>query len=261
MDLTVLGCGGSAGVPLIGCHCQVCRSSNPKNKRLRSSLLLINDQGSLLIDIGPDFRTQALQHGIETKGNKSILALMLTHLHYDHVAGLDELRIFNFKQKRAMPCILSTTHVEELKQRYSYIFTPSAEKRNKTPSLELMGVDPQSSINYCGFHMKFFRYWQGGMEVMGFRTRDFAYIPDIKDYEASLLNELEGVQRVIIAAHSYRESPVHFHVDEAVEFIKKMGVKKAYLTHMGHEIDYEDGKERLPEYIEPAYDGLRLFEV
>lgn len=270
MDLLILGCSGSSGVPLIGCDCRVCKSSHPRNQRTRTSCLLRSEKGNLLVDIGPDFRFQALRESIPTHGPRSIHAVFLTHLHYDHIAGLDEIRLFNFHQKKPMPLLLSATHKEALYRRLPYIFVDQSAaassknskapiKKNYTPSMRTTLFTPSSkapiSAEFEGFDLKLVQYYQGEMEVTGFIAGDLAYLPDIKDYPHWLQSALleEEVQTLIIGAHSFEKSPLQLSVDEAASFGVGCGAKEIILTHMSHGIDYE--KAAIPEYVSLAYDG------
>ncbi len=245
-----LGTGASAGVPLIGCQCAVCTSPLPKNKRLRPSGVLQVGGKVLLIDIGPDFRTQALQYRVN-----HIDGLLLTHTHYDHIAGVDELRLFNVRQKQPMPCLLSQESLEELQKRYYYFFKKE-EKSTKldfvllsedTGEMEFLGI----KIGYCSFS-------QGPMKVNGFRIGDFAYITDIQKYDDSIFGFLEGVDQLVLSALKPETSPFHLSFPEAAAFAKRAGARQTWITHVGHFADHDALESLLPSGMNMAYDGLKL---
>lgn len=244
-----LGTGASAGVPVIGCRCPVCLSPSPKNKRLRPSGILRISGKALLIDIGPDFRTQALQYQID-----SIDGLLLTHTHYDHIAGLDEIRIFNVRQKKGLPCLLSQESYEELQKRYYYLFSQKLSAKldvcvldQEAGEVEFLGV----AIGYCSFT-------QGGMKVTGFRVGEFAYISDIKQFDDSIFASLEGVRTLVLSALQPGTSPFHLSFQEAALFAKRVGAQETWITHVGHFHDHESFNAQLPPQIRMAYDGLTL---
>ncbi len=247
-----LGTGASAGVPVIGCKCAVCTSSSPFNRRLRSSGLLKVKSKQFLIDVGPDFRQQALHYQIDR-----LDGLLLTHTHYDHIAGIDELRIFNFRMKRPMPCLLSKETLQDLLRRYYYLFEPNIEGATLSAQLEPHLLEKEfGSVSFEGVAFGVLTYLQAGMRVNGFRCGDFAYLSDIHDFdEKKVFEALQGVNKLVVSALRKNPSPVQFTVDEAIAFAGKAGVKETWLTHLSHSLDYE---ESLPEGIHWGYDGLEI---
>lgn len=245
-----LGTGASAGVPVIGCQCAVCLSPSPKNKRLRPSGWVRVKDRSLLIDIGPDFRTQALRYQID-----QIEGLLLTHTHYDHIAGIDEVRVFNVRQKKALPCLLSRESFEELRRRYDYFFREEglSAKFDFSPleaeagEEEFLGL----KIGYCSFS-------QGGMKITGYRLGELAYISDIQKYEESIFSSLEGVRLLILSALRPEPSPFHLSFEQAIHFAKRVGAEQTWLTHLGHFFDHDALCQKLPQGMHVAYDGLKL---
>lgn len=245
-----LGTGSSAGVPVIGCHCSVCDSPSLKNKRFRPSGLFQVGGKTLLVDIGPDFRSQALQFGVD-----HLDGLLLTHTHYDHIAGIDELRIFNVREKKAIPCLLSQESYKELKYRYHYLFDEGRMSakidcfpiENEIGETDFLGV----SIGYCSFI-------QGDMKVTGFRIGEFAYISDIQAYEETIFDALKGVRKLVLSALRPDPSPFHLSFEEAVAFSKRVGAHETWITHLGHALDHEAMNALLPPTIQIAYDGLKL---
>lgn len=253
-ELIFLGTGGSTGIPQIGCRCEVCRSTNPKNKRLRPSALLTIDNKKFLIDAGPDFRYQALKYGI-TK----LDGVMITHTHYDHIAGLDEFRIFYLLQKKAVPILLSQASFNEIKMRYAYLF----RERNKEYSLPAqldfqILVEKHGVANFQGLTVGYMTYQQGGMDVNGYRIGNLAYVSDIKIYPELIFEDLKGVKILIMSALRETLSPMHLSLEEAIQFSKKVGAERTIFMHIGHEVDYEKVNPTLPKGFELSYDGMRV---
>jgi len=249
-----LGTGASMGIPVIGCDCNVCQSSSPFNKRLRPSLLLIIEKKQYLVDIGPDFRLQALKYQIS-----HLDGVILTHSHYDHIAGLDELRIFYFRENKPVPCLVSPDTLEEIKIRYHYIMPPSLEDKSHVMKFGFQVLEEdEGKTEFEGLPVHYFSYFQTGMKVTGIRVRDFAYVVDILDYSESIFKSLEGVQTLVIDGLSWERTAAHLGIAEVIEFAKKIGCKRTYLTHVAHVTDHELMNIKLPNGMEMAYDGLKL---
>lgn len=250
-----LGTGGSMGVPLITCQCSVCRSELAANKRLRPSALVTVNDRNFLIDSGPDFRLQALHYQI----NK-LEGVLFTHAHHDHTAGIDELRVFTLKSKTPLPCLISRETLRDLKVRFYYIFNEGADKiRTMTNLDENILEDDSGSISFQSLIVRYFSYSQGGTKVNGFRFGNLAYLTDIKNYHPEIFTQLKGLKFLIVGALRYTHSDLHFTVDEAVNFAKKVGAEQTWLTHIGHELDHERTNAYLPNDIRLSYDGLELF--
>lgn len=251
---TFLGTGSSLGVPLIGCPCDVCSSENPKNKRFRSSMLLDIDGKKIVIDSGPDFRTQALRADIKT-----LDGTIFTHSHHDHVAGIDDLRVFSFRNKEPLPCLASEETALDLEKRYFFMFNKQVNDPTSMPRLRIQRLDKkEGKVDFLGVPIEYFSYEQIGMEVTGIRIGTFAYVTDIKKYDDSIIDALKGVKTLVISALRFTSSYMHLTVDEAVDFIKMVKCEKAYLTHISHEIDHEKVNTCLPTSVELAYDGLKI---
>ena len=247
-----LGTGASAGVPVVGCKCSVCLSKKTKNFRFRPSgiLRLAQDNRQLLIDATPDFRSQALQFGIDR-----LDGLLLTHTHFDHIAGIDDLRIFNAWQKQNIPCLLSRESFDDLQHRYPYFFDETAQ----SAKFAFTRLDaPMGEIEFCNTKIGYCSYRQARMGVMGFRVGHFAYISDIRHYEASIFSFLKGVQVLVIGALRPDPSPLHLSFDEAIAFSRKVGAQETWLTHLGHFVDHDDAHQLLPAGVRLAYDGLEI---
>lgn len=245
-----LGTGASAGVPVIGCKCEVCSSTSLKNKRFRPSGLIRVEEKAILVDIGPDFWSQANKFGVD-----SIDGLILTHTHYDHIAGIDELRIFNVRQKKAMPCLLSLASYEELQKRYYYFFDPKglSAKLDCQTFQDEMGV-----ADFLGLKIGYCNFFQSSMKVSGFRLGEFAYISDIQKYEDSIFDALQGVKTLVISALRPEKTPFHLSFDEAIQFSNRIEAKNTYITHLAHFTDHEAMNALLPPNMQVAFDGLTL---
>ena len=252
--LLFLGTGGSMGTPMVSCHCQVCSSNNPFNKRLRPSALLEFDGKRYLIDCGPDFRIQALTHKIE-----HLDGIILTHSHHDHCSGIDELRIFTFKRGVFLPCIMSSETYEELLKRFYYIFsTENIESKFTTNFSPVFLPGDSGDINFNGCKILYCSYKQGGMKVTGLRFGDLAFLTDVKDYDKSIFDFVSGVNTLVISALRFTPSPLHLNIDEAVDFAKRVDAHHTWFTHISHELDHDAGNAYLPANIRLAYDGLEI---
>lgn len=255
--LQFLGTGGSMGVPVIGCNCSVCTSSVPQDKRMRSSAVLTVGNKRILIDCGPDFRTQALRFKIDT-----LDGLILTHSHNDHICGVDDLKIYCVRTKKALPCLLSAETECELQRRFYYLFRPSDAYHGMTTSFDLKTFeDSRGTIEFLGLKVHYFSYLQLGMTVNGLRFGKLAYVTDIKDYDESVFAELKGVETLVVSALRFSTSPMHLTLDDAVDFAKKVGAKHTWFIHCAHELEYNKVNAYLPENMRLAYDGLTIHSV
>ena len=248
-----LGTGASAGIPIIGCHCPVCSSHSVHNRRLRPSGLIKLKDKTFLIDVGPDFRQQALLHRID-----HLDGLLLTHTHFDHIAGIDELRAYYFQSKKPLPCLLSEESLELLKQRYDYLFEPLQENGSLRAQFQFQALQDFGRVEFAGYSIDYLSYSQCGMKVTGFRIGPLAYISDIHDYDETVLLALKGVQKLIVSAIGSESSHAHFSVDEAVEFSRKIGAQRTWLTHISHHLDHDAAEHFLPPDIRMGYDGLEI---
>ncbi len=246
-----LGTSASSGVPMIGCRCSVCKSKSPFNKRKRPSGLIKTQGKKILIDAGPDLHAQAIQYGID-----HLEGLILTHTHYDHIAGIDELRVFFIKTEKPVPCLLSKESYSDLQKRYDYLFKNKATLSAKF-DFDVLEHD-QGKKEFLGLPIQYCSYMQGDMLVKGYRLGDFAYISDIKDYDSSIIDFLKGVRTLVIGALKPEPSPIHLSFSEAVEIAKKTGAEKTWITHLGHTVDHEAGNALLPPEVRLAFDGLEL---
>lgn len=251
--LIFLGTGGSVGVPVIGCSCEVCHSTDSLNQRLRSSALLRIGHQQFLIDASPDFRFQALKYGIT-----HLDGLLLTHAHHDHVAGMDDLRPIYYRRKTPLPILLSNETAADLQIRYSYLFQ-SVDHENVGSRFDLQLLTHlEGKILFEELPIQYVSYQQGKMLVNGYRLGNLAYVSDIRQFSPSIFEQLFGVKYLIISALRRTPSYLHFSVDEAIDFANELKVKRAWLTHLSHELEYHQTNAYLPSHIRLAYDGLEI---
>ncbi len=256
MEIRFLGTGTSSGVPAIACDCAVCRSTDPRNKRRRSSLYIVVPDTSILVDCAPDFREQALACNL-----RRIDAVLFTHAHADHFFGLDDIRRFNTIQDCIIPAYGSTDTIRNVRRVFSYI------SQEKTPGLY------RPLINFCAIDGKFrkgaiditpFNVVHGSIDTLGFRFdwrgRSLGYVPDCHSMPLKAITILRGVDVMILDC--LRVSPEHVShmvLHQSLDVLKEIGAERSFLTHMCHNIEHSELTSILPEGIEPAYDGLQIF--
>jgi phosphoribosyl 1,2-cyclic phosphate phosphodiesterase len=250
LRITMLGSGTSTGVPVIGCPCAVCQSDNPKNKRWRPGLKLETGSGVVLVDTPTDLRLQALRFGLPR-----VDAVLFTHSHADHVFGLDDVRIFNFRQGAAIPCYGSEPTLRNIRRMFAYVFEAGQEGGGK-PQLDLVTV--REPFDLLGLRIVPVPVWHGEMEVFGYRIGTFAYVTDCNRIPETSFRLLEGVEILILDALRYRPHSTHFSVEEAMEAAARIGARRTILTHIAHEIDHDAPQVPLGQGVEFGYDGLVL---
>lgn len=254
MKLLFLGTGGSLGIPVIGCECEVCLSDDPYNKRMRPSALITIDNKRFLIDAGPELRIQALHNKIST-----LDGVLLTHSHHDHTAGMDDLRAYSFKTHNPLPVLLSSETAEDIKKRYYYLFDRNPTYEGVTTRIHMHILEGErGEVMFQGIPIRYVTYEQGGMKVNGFIFGSLAYFSDICLYPDTIFEDLKGVKTLILSALRFTASHLHFTVDDAIDFTLKAGVKDAWLTHISHGLDHSKTNAYLPSNIRMAYDGLEL---
>lgn len=256
-QLLFLGTGASMGTPVIGCSCDVCQSTDPLNKRFRSSIFCAIGDKRILVDCGPDFKQQALQNKIDR-----LDGLIITHAHNDHTAGIDDLRVFPMRTGTPIPCLLSCDTAKDLKMRFNYLFEDNvyADSPARFRTQEFEGE--KGEVVFQGIRMGHFSYRQLGMRVDGLRFGNLAYVSDIKDYTDAIFEHLKGIETLVVSALRFEPTKMHFSVDEAIAFSNKSGAHKTWLMHVSHDMGHAKGNAYLPDNIEIAYDGLQLqFEV
>jgi phosphoribosyl 1,2-cyclic phosphate phosphodiesterase len=251
VKITFLGTGTSQGVPVIACDCNICLSSDPLDKRLRTSLLLERDETTLVFDAGPDFRQQMLREHVT-----HLDAILLTHEHKDHIAGLDDVRAFNYKSQDAID-IYSEDRVQKvIKKEYSYVF--SEYQYPGIPKMRLNQI-PDQGFNVKKIDIIPIRVFHYRLPVYGFRIGNFAYITDANYVPEESKEKLYGVKYLVINALRKEKHISHFSLREAVSFIREISPKKAYITHISHQMGFhQEVNKELPAGIALAYDGLTL---
>jgi phosphoribosyl 1,2-cyclic phosphate phosphodiesterase len=251
MRVTFLGTGTSQGVPVIACPCDVCRHGTKKDHRLRSSVLIETDKTTMVIDAGPDFRYQMLRANV-----LHLDAVLITHSHKDHIAGLDDVRSFNYLQKRPMDIYASEFDQEEIKREFSYAFSDNPYPG--VPSFNLTNLDG-AEITVHGEKVKILPALHLRMEVYGFRIGDFAYITDTNYLPGTTMAGLLDCKVIVLNALRKREHVSHYNLEKAVKVLEFLHPEKAYLTHVSHLMGfYDDIEKELPDFIHLAYDGLTL---
>jgi phosphoribosyl 1,2-cyclic phosphate phosphodiesterase len=252
--IVVMGSGTSMGVPTLGCHCAVCESTDPHDKRLRPSLLLARAGQNVVIDTGPDFRTQALRAGLDR-----LDAVLLTHCHADHILGFDDLRPYNFRQKGPIPIYGSADTFGVIRRVFSYVFD-SKPTLSSIPSVELREVDGPFVL--LGVPFIPVPLLHGEMEVLGFRFGRAAYMTDFSRLPESSVPLLEGLDDLILDALRDVPHPMHQTVEQALALIDRLKPKRAWFTHIAHDLPHEATNERLRKagysHVQLAYDGLEL---
>lgn len=250
MNITFLGTGTSQGVPVVACSCNVCKNAQEKDHRLRASVLIEVDDLVICIDAGPDFRYQMLRENV-TK----LDAIIVTHSHRDHIAGLDDVRSFNYLTRKPMDIYATTYDQEEIKREFNYVFN------NNYPGLPKYNM---ITIDDDDFFIKNtritpIRALHFNTEVLGFRIGDFAYITDTNFIPASSLVKLDGCKVIVINALRREKHVSHYNLEEALNVIDFLKPEKAYLTHISHLIGFhKDLEKELPKGVKVAYDGLRF---
>jgi phosphoribosyl 1,2-cyclic phosphate phosphodiesterase len=249
--VTFLGTGTSQGIPVIACDCEVCTSLDFRDKRLRTSIHIEVKGKSFIIDSGPDFRQQTLRERI-----KKLDALIYTHEHKDHTAGLDDVRSYNYFQKKHMPVYGRKNVLEQLKKEFSYIF--SEEKYPGIPLLELHEIENKNfsieGVEFIPIEVMHYK-----LPVFGFRINDFTYITDANKISETEKEKIKGSKVIVLNALQKTEHISHFTLEEAIALLTELKPEKAYLTHISHRMGiHEEVEKELPEFIRLAYDGLKI---
>ncbi len=250
---TFLGTGTSVGVPMIGCECPVCRSDNPRNKRYRSSVVVRTPRGTVLVDTSPELRLQLLRANVGL-----VHAVLYTHYHVDHLFGLDDLRLFPRLLNGPLPIYCSDETEEVIRQAFSYAFHPGAEglPAGMLPKLVFRRITAEP-FEAVGERVTPIPLVHSRFNVFGFRFGDVAYCTDVSHIPDASWPLLDGLDVLILdALRPGKPHPAHFSLDQALDVIAKVRPKRAYLTHMSHEMEYDALVARLPPHVAPAYDGL-----
>lgn len=255
MKLTFLGTGTSFGVPVIGCDCTTCTSSDPRDKRTRHGAIVETEQGRLLVDTPPELRLQLLAAGVD-----SVDAVWFTHVHADHVHGIDDVRAFTVRGGN-MPAYVAPEYRSTIEGHFRYIFDESLQPPmgSSKPRIRLHDLHVGRPIDLVGRSFTPFAVPHGDCQVYGFRVGNLGYVTDAKTLSAEALSVLEGVELLVLNALWFgRPHGSHFNVEEAVEASRAVGARRTYLTHLTHRVRHAELEERLPPGVFGAYDGLTL---
>ena len=251
LKITFLGTGTSSGVPMIGCDCEVCHSPDRKDNRLRSSILVESAQTSIVVDTGPDFRYQMLRAKV-----KKIDAVIYTHPHKDHMAGLDDIRAYNFFTRKAMKIYADSLTEEALRRDFYYAFTDT--KYPGIPELDMHTID-MDKFMVGDIPVIPVQVWHMKMPVLGFRFGDFTYITDANRIEEHEKDKIRGSKIMVLNALRLKKHISHFSLEEAIDLVRELKIPEAYFTHISHQLGLHAVVEsEIPEGMHLAWDGLRL---
>ncbi len=254
LEITILGCGSSSGVPAIGNNWGNCNPENPKNKRLRSSILIKSRDLSILVDATPDLRQQLLNANVT-----NLDAVLITHCHADHINGIDDFRFLNVIMNKDLDMYATRQNIEEIRERFSYVFeklSPKAKGFYYKPCLIPNQIDGLFKIK--NLEILSFQQDHGFGESTGFRIKNFAYSSDVFDMNEKNLNKLKDLDLWIVDCLRFEPHKSHAHFDKVMKWIDIIKPKKTILTHMNYEVDYDHINSLLPENCQAAYDGLKL---
>lgn len=259
MKIRVLGTGTSTGVPVPGCQCSVCQSTDPYNERLRCSVYIESDCGQgLLIDTTPDLRQQALRYSISR-----VDGVLFTHSHADHVFGLDDLRCFTFGRAAPLSVYADEATSADLRHKFDYVFaSKTTYEGGSPPRLQLKNIEHYRPIEVCGLEVNPLSIMHGSMPTLGFRVGPFAYLTDCSEIPKRSKEQLQGLEVLIIDGLRDRPHKTHFTQEQAVREVEQLRPKKSYLTHISHEIDHHEANRKIQKLtalsVELAYDGLLI---
>lgn len=253
--VTLLGTGTSQGVPVIGCDCSVCASTDPRDKRLRTAALLSVAGKQIAIDCGPDFRAQMLSAGLS-----QLDAILITHQHNDHIIGLDDVRPFNFQNGTDMPVYCTGEVGEELQQRFAYVFA-SQNRYPGAPQVKLHRICKDEPFEVAGLPFTPIEVMHGQLPVLGFRYADFAYLTDVRTIAESERSKLKGIDTLVLSALHHSPHHAHLTLEQALAMIEELCPKRAFLVHASHRMGLQaEVNAALPEGVQLGWDGLS-FEV
>jgi phosphoribosyl 1,2-cyclic phosphate phosphodiesterase len=252
MRVTLLGTGTSTGVPVVGCRCAVCTSSDPRNRRLRPGVRLELPGGTAIVDTPTDLRQQALTYGLDR-----VDAVLYTHGHADHILGLDELRVYNFRQNAVIPCYGPPSALAAIRRTFAYAFEEGQEGGGK-PRVELLPLGHEP-FELLGAEVTPVPVMHGELEVYGYRIGAFAYVTDVSFIPEESFGRLAGVEVIVLGALRYRPHTTHFTIGEAIVAAERIGARQTFLTHLAHDVDHGAPSEPLPPGVDFGHDGL-VFE-
>jgi len=261
MKVTILGCGASSGIPLIGCPCPVCNSTNPKNKRTRVSIMVQVGDVHILVDTSPDMRQQFLREGLSR-----VNGIIFTHAHADHLHGIDDTRAFNHVMNAPIDAFAEEGTLRQIAERFGYVFLPPKRPTGGAndwgwyrPCLTPVAIRPYAPFKVAGFEVLPIEQLHGGAgKTLGLRFGKFAYSTDVNGLSDQAINALAGIDTWVVDCLRYTPSGTHAHLALTLDWVKRIRPRRTYLTHMHHDFDYDRLSRELPEGVFPAYDGLVL---
>ncbi len=252
MQLTFLGTGTSAGIPLIGCNCEICQSDNPKDTRLRSSVLFQDDHHTAIVDTGPDFRAQMLQHNVD-----HLDAVLFTHEHRDHIAGLDDTRPYLFWTGNPMPIFCEEPVEKAIRRDFYYAFQDNPYPGS--PQFQIRKIAPNSPFSVGSMEFTPLRIMHGKMPIVGFKCGSVAYITDANVIPEESWEQLIGIDILILNALRIETHHSHYNLQQAIAVAEKSQAKQVYFTHISHQLGlHQEINQQLPDNITLAYDGLTI---
>lgn len=252
-ELIILGCGGSVGVPAIGCESPVCLSDDPRNVRTRTGVFVPAPEGNFVIDTSPELRIQLVRERV-----KMVHAALFTHSHADHLFGLDDLRICGFRLGRALPLFCEECVESQIRQSFNYAFRPPTESGyHSVPNFdfERIGTDP---FTILGQRVLPVRLLHGQLPILGFRINDLAFCTDASEIPAESWPRLDGLDVLVLGALRDKPHPTHFNLEQAIAVVERVRPRMTYFTHLSNDLDYDSTNARLPASIRLAHDGLRI---
>lgn len=254
MKITILGCGPSGGVPLLGCTCATCQSGDPKNNRTRASILIETKNKRFLVDTSPDLRQQSLKTGFTT-----VDAIFYTHNHADHTHGIDETRAFNYHRKAALSIYGTAEFLEQFTRQFSYAFQPPRESGSwSRPSLIPNTIAEYADFKVEDIRIQSFLQYHGKGKSLGYRIGNFAYSTDVNNFPDESLQLLDSLDVWVVDCLRRTPAPTHADLALTLSWIERLKPKRAILTHMSHEMEYHALKAELPGNVVPAYDGMTI---
>lgn len=249
MKVTFLGTGTSHGIPMIACNCKVCTSDNPKNKRMRTSVLVRSNSYNILIDAPPELRLQCIKNNVTR-----LDAVFITHAHADHIFGLDDIRRFNIVQRMDMPIYGTAGTLDTIRNVFSYVFNGERDNGGFKPRFSLNVVS--GSVTIGNLSIAPIEAIHGDGQVTGYRFEKFAYITDANEIPVESLEKLRGLDVLVLGALRYIPHAKHFCIEQALSVVEQLRPHKTYFTHMCHDIEHEAANRKLPAGVEFAFDGL-----
>lgn len=251
MKVTFLGTGTSHGVPMIACNCRVCTSGNPKNKRMRTSVIVRKNGCNILIDATPELRLQCIKNNVTR-----LDAVLITHPHADHIFGLDDLRRFNMVQRMDIPIYGNTKTLDTIRNVFSYVFNNEPDPGGYKPRFSMNIINGKLKIG--DLSIETVEAIHGSGEVTGYRIDKFAYLTDVSEIPEKSLEKLKALDVLVLGALRYIPHAKHFNIEQALRIVKQLNPQKTYFTHMCHDIEHEEDSRKLPVGVEFAFDGLEI---